>query len=87
MAITVTNIVPPAVAKAVQVEIWLNNNGFPGGFENASIVAAAAAAGAEAQIRLRKGEYFYSDDPFLVAAAPSLGIADLRAAIEAAALL
>ena len=87
MAITVSNTPPPTVAKAVQVEIWLNNNGFPGGFENAAIVAAAAAAGAEAQIRLRKGELFYSDDDFLVAAAPSLGITDLRATISAAALL
>ena len=87
MAITVTNTPPPAVAKAVQVELWLNANGFPGGFENASVVAAAAAAGTDAQIRLRKGELFYSDDAFLVAAAPGLGIADLRATIEAAALL
>lgn len=87
MSITVTNTPPPAVAKAVQIEIWLDQNGFPGGFENASIVAAAAAAGSEAQIRLRRGGDFDSDDPFLVAAAPTLGIADLRAAIEAAALL
>ncbi len=87
MSISVTHVPEPISAKAVQVEIWLNANGFPGGFENATIVAAAAAAGSEAQIRLRRGGEFRSDDAFLVAAAPGLGITDLRATIAAAALL
>lgn len=98
MAITVTNTPPPTVAKAVQVEIWLDQNGFPGGFENATVagVVSAAVAAAEAanpgsgagiEIRLRRGQLFYSDDALLVAAAPSLGITDLRTTIAAAALL
>lgn len=71
-------------ATRVQISLWLNANGFTDGLENAAIIAAAGAAGGEAVIRRREGQVFGSDDPFLTAAAPSLGIADLHAAITAA---
>jgi len=74
-------------ARRVQVELWLDANGFPNGFKNPTVAALAAAAGSEAEIRLRSGEDFKSNDPLLVALTPALGITDLRAALIAARLL
>ncbi len=75
---------PVFIATRVQVEIWLDRNGFVDGFNHPGIIAAAAAAGSEAQIRLRSGTRFTSDDVFLTAAAPLLGIPDLARAIQEA---
>lgn len=77
---------PGAVVTAtrVQVALWLHDNGFPNGFENASVQAVIAAGSEEAQIRFRSARKFSSDDPILQSMATALGVSDLAAALTAA---
>lgn len=78
---------PPAPVTALrhQVEIWFDENGWPGGLENPLIVAAAAAAGGRAALRLRSAQTFASDDDLMTALAAALTGFDARAAMTAAA--
>jgi len=77
----------PAEISRVQLELWLDANGFAGGLQNAAILAAVAAAGGAAPIRMRSAQRFLIDDPLLVALAAALEISDLPAAFAAASQL
>lgn len=74
----------------LQMDLYLNGNGFVDGLENASVVAAVTAAGlsdSTVPIKYRSAVSFRIDDPLMVSLASALGIPDLQAAFNAAAQL
>lgn len=77
----------PDVVTRVQIDLWLDSNGFKNGLENPTVKAAVAAAPREAQIRFRSDGAFSRTDPMLQALAQAIGIADLDQAFREASQL